>query len=286
MYYPIEAGPLTFDLYTMRTSVDHTDPRIQYRGNWQLNDGNSRRDTVSSHSTSQNGSSLSLKFQGTGISVLGVLPVGTGNISALYTVDNQNKQLRSIPQVESSKTDKVFFDSGLLDSGDHSINIDIMSTGIDRNYTFREFHIHYTIDGETQDQETKLTQLVVVNAILAALCFFLILSHLFLYLRRNRRQLLNKTKKMDQPSNPLEEEEAVGRGISDRGLVEEPINLPHPMYGASQPGVSSKEATTQINPVVGSGGTIPSDQRRTSSLSPDSLSRLPSYSTLGFAQSA
>ena len=152
--------------------------------------------------------------KGTGVSVLGVLPVGTGNISALYTVDNQNEQLISIPQVESSKTDKVFFDSGLLDSGDHSINIDIMSTGIDRNYTFREFHIHYTIDSETQDQETKLTQLLVVNAILAALCFFLILSHLFLYLRRNRRQLLNKTKKMDQPSNPLEEEEAVGRGIS------------------------------------------------------------------------
>ena len=62
--------------------------------------------------------------KGTGVSVLGVLPVGTGNISALYTVDNQNEQLISIPQVESSKTDKVFFDSGLLDSGDHSINID------------------------------------------------------------------------------------------------------------------------------------------------------------------
>ena len=145
---------------------------------------------------------------------------------------------------------------------------------------------------------------MVVNVILAALCFFLILSHLFLYLRRNRRQLLNKTKKTDQPSNPLEEEEAVGGVISgimgryqniynqneaenvsilDRGLVEEPINLPHLMYGASQPNVSAKEATTQINSAVGSGGAIPSDQRRTSSLSPGSLNRLPSYSTLGFA---
>lgn len=152
--------------------------------------------------------------KGTRISVIGVFPVGTGNISALYTIDNQSPQLRSIPQIEGSKTDKDFFKSELLDSGEHSITIDIISTGIDRSYTFQEFHMHHIIDNGTQNPETESTKLVVINAILAALCFFVIFSLLFLYLRRKRRQLFNKTKKPDQNSNPLEEEETVGGEIS------------------------------------------------------------------------
>lgn len=88
-------------------------------------------------------------FLGTQVDVHGVIPVGKGPLMANYTIDNEEPRTRSVPALLQNTylEFQTLFSSGLLDMGEHTITIDILSTGVGRNYTFQKFAVMAVANG-------------------------------------------------------------------------------------------------------------------------------------------
>ncbi|EJC99243.1 uncharacterized protein FOMMEDRAFT_136591 [Fomitiporia mediterranea MF3/22] len=133
------------------------DPQIQYNGQWVLNQFTDQG-AQSSHSTGQNGSSISVPFYGNQIKVSGIIPTGQGQLVANYSIDDgppSTSQLSVISQ-STPLLFQQFFMSPNLTLDNHTITITVLQTGFDRNYTFEMFTVWPdTMDDSTSDKSTQ-----------------------------------------------------------------------------------------------------------------------------------
>lgn len=143
--------------------VFDNDPTIDYEGPWTLNSTtvlvNNVEQPQTEHSTSTNGSIISLSFNGkhliswlgislmvplgTQILVIGAVRLGQGPLMANYTIDNLNSQTHSAPILSqnTSLDFQTLFSSDILDAGKYTIVIEVLGTGVDCNYIFQNFQV-------------------------------------------------------------------------------------------------------------------------------------------------
>lgn len=80
---------------------------------------------------------------------MGVNPIGKGPLTANYTIDGEKPQTSSVPtpSQNASLNFQTFFLSDTLNMGKHTIIIEVLETGVDRNYTFNQFQVTTPANG-------------------------------------------------------------------------------------------------------------------------------------------
>ncbi|KAL5498971.1 hypothetical protein ACEPAH_1489 [Sanghuangporus vaninii] len=118
---------------------DNTPGEIQYSTGWDFNQHVNQNET--SHSTGIPGSYMFVTFQGTQVNVTGTIPAGDAPLSANYRFDNGQTSMISIPAASQEVIHQTLFASPILQDGPHSLTVQVVQTGLGRNYTFQNFQV-------------------------------------------------------------------------------------------------------------------------------------------------
>ncbi|GLB42387.1 hypothetical protein LshimejAT787_1104020 [Lyophyllum shimeji] len=198
--------------------IQDNDARLTYKGNWALN-GSSFSTT---HSTTEHGATVSLRFNGSGIVVFGTVPQSSGTVPppvASYILDANKPVVTSEPMANSNIANQPLFSAKQLSADEHQLTIQVGSNGgHTAPYILQHFFVfprptnvtQYVIDtspssssrpcpsGSTctsssssastaMSSETTLTIRALAGA-LGALVTLSVLVCLFLVFRRQRQQ--------------------------------------------------------------------------------------------------
>ncbi|PPR06824.1 hypothetical protein CVT26_003850 [Gymnopilus dilepis] len=130
--------------------IPDNDPFVHYSGVWLLNVG---PQSSTSHSTTTPGSSISLKFNGSGIVVFGTVPASNDTVpppSAVYFLDNNPPFPSTLPRAAMDIPHQALFATQQpLSNDEHHIVINITKTAAP--FTFSGFFVFPSM--ETKDME-------------------------------------------------------------------------------------------------------------------------------------
>ncbi|KAF8155727.1 hypothetical protein B0H34DRAFT_507723 [Crassisporium funariophilum] len=119
--------------------VRDNDPRVRYTGHWTLNGTQSS----TTHSTLVEGSTVALRFNGSGIIVFGTVPASNTSApppTAAYHLDASPPFVTTLAHAEVAVADQPLFASSSLSSDDeHVIFINVTNAGA--SYTLARFFI-------------------------------------------------------------------------------------------------------------------------------------------------
>ncbi|KAF9530191.1 hypothetical protein CPB83DRAFT_187802 [Crepidotus variabilis] len=105
--------------------VQDNDPRVRYQGVWQLNGPGQ----FTTHSTVETGASVSMTFNGTGVTVFGTVPASNATASpptVMYTLDSNLPITITLPLADRDIANQPFFASDMLSTNEtHSLTINI-----------------------------------------------------------------------------------------------------------------------------------------------------------------
>ncbi|KAF9051843.1 hypothetical protein BJ165DRAFT_1401298 [Panaeolus papilionaceus] len=181
--------------------VPNNDARVRYDGVWILNSVPGS----TTHSTTTIGSSLSLKFFGSGIIVYGTVPASNGIFkppTASYSVDNDQPLTTTLARASSSIPNQQFFaTSQMLSSDQHEIQINVTDVEdvpyiISQFFIVPAFNVTQTPKPLTGGNETMTTTpaphaalqhtVRVLSAVLGILIFLILAAviTMFLLLRK------------------------------------------------------------------------------------------------------
>ncbi|KAL5522987.1 hypothetical protein ACEPAF_1254 [Sanghuangporus sanghuang] len=118
---------------------DNTPGEIQYSTGWNFNQHVNQNET--SHSTGIPGSYMFVIFQGTQVNVTGTIPAGDAPLAANYIFDNGQTFMASVPAASQDVIHQTLFASPILQDGPHNLTVQVVQTGLGRNYTFQNFMV-------------------------------------------------------------------------------------------------------------------------------------------------
>ncbi|KAL5522988.1 hypothetical protein ACEPAF_1255 [Sanghuangporus sanghuang] len=157
---------------------DNTPGEIQYSTGWNFNQHVNQNET--SHSTGIPGSYMFVIFQGTQVNVTGTIPAGDAPLAANYIFDNGQTFMASVPAASQDVIHQTLFASPILQDGPHNLTVQVVQTGLGRNYTFQNFKVltsggngTSTNSNEGQSNSSQNTA-AIVGGILGAIIFSLL----------------------------------------------------------------------------------------------------------------
>ena len=130
-------------------------------------------------------------LSGSQVAVVGETTPGASQLAANYTIDDGSATMNAISALSgnSSINGTVFFQSSLLDFGEHVLTIDVTNTGLDRNYTLWSFYVNEEVY-EAQEKSKKSNTRAIVGAALGVVFLILsILLSIYFYRRRKMKKV-------------------------------------------------------------------------------------------------
>ena len=122
-----------------------------------------------------------------------MIPVGEGNLSANYIVDGGESRTRRLPTLLQDQPlfNQMLFVSPPLDLDNHTLHIDVLETGIDRNYTLQHFIIQTSGNKDDGDKDHggghRENTAAIVGGVLGTIIFLLLAFLVAFYCWRRRR---------------------------------------------------------------------------------------------------
>ncbi|KAF8523461.1 hypothetical protein BU17DRAFT_63753 [Hysterangium stoloniferum] len=124
--------------------VDDTSTAISYAGDWQALIGSSRQWMQTVHGAPSVGSTATLSWRGTQVTVIGTVPVGNGSTISSYQLDDGASTSVTFECAPTAVFSQVFWDSGIVRDGLHTLVITNEGTTAD----FQLDEIDYVMSGQ------------------------------------------------------------------------------------------------------------------------------------------
>ncbi|PSS03730.1 hypothetical protein PHLCEN_2v3955 [Hermanssonia centrifuga] len=179
-------------------TVNENDGRLQYTGNWTLESKDPNGLYFTSHTTTTAGSQVAITFNGTSVTVIGVVHASNitdppSQAAASYAIDTDTPIQLPLPFTDRDIPNQQFFESADLPLGSHRLVINVTSNG--SQYTLSSLKLCTTVTNSvaaaippSSRPTSRISDAAIVGGVLGGVAFlFSVILGFILVHRRNRK---------------------------------------------------------------------------------------------------